>query len=1171
MDPARTRHKPRGFALIVTLSLMILLTVIAVGLLSLSSISLRNSRQSSDAQNAQANARLAMMIAIAQLQKYAGPDQRTSGKADLAAGPLGVPVADGTLPINQKAMDLSDQGLVQVQPGTRHWTGIWKNNSLNPGLEIFTKTPSPLLLQWLVSGNEVTANTVKPDATLYGVDASGKAKLDSSNKPYAVVLVGPATVGAASSSTLSRYVSAPLVNIIKPGSTTIAGRYAWWVGDEGVKARINIKQTLNDPSQYASLNTQRRGWETVAGFESYPTPVAGQDASLAKVTDLVQTGLLLPASTVVSAGGSPLQTVFHSATADSRAVLADSLNGGTKIDLSAILSGTLPSTNPVAQVINYPIKGANIIPTTVSSTMKAPRWDAIKDFQDRYNQLKSGSMIVKAPASDFDSAIAPLITDFRILMGAKMKARDPAGDNFNIDACGKVAIAIANPYSVPLKWETDIELEIRSQTPASNKPSRIWNLGSNCAFIPASATEAAVFNSVVFRIPSSSLAPGEARAYTLASPVFRPRATGTQRLTVDLAPFQTSAPFDFNNCIELENPNVSTCTLVNGILKTPSMDCREEYQTSLIKLEMRLAGSSSVLRQLERFELDNGYYQRNARQFTKDEVPQVTQPFPLILYSFQISQPGVEYKFQMPALYEMGQRASTLRTFADFNLQATRVRKPIASYNPPPFFMESSDSRALLPDRPPGGEAGVGFTRNLALSPLPWGRSPIGSEKTILFSIPSQLSSLAQLQHADLTGDDVTASIGHQPGNAMGNSYATPFVKRGLVSQQRTDYELKGAPNHIGTNNTVTNYYDISYLLNASLWDSYFFSTIPASGSAVPLSPALVLTDTSAAAAATLRDPVNAATSLMVEGAFNVNSTEKNAWKAFLASAKNLKHLAGQTSATDAAFPRSLEQISASATPPTGSDADSFSGYRRLTDAQLDTLAEEIVKQVRLRGPFVSLSQFVNRALANITAAPALSRSGALQAAIDESGANINFTGNKNAFSKITPSADAVTLAWKNGAPRADLDGEDLDERPTDVDSQHPDWANSSTDNNFGAVASIVADQEMLSDSIYKPEQGYRSTGIPGWLTQADVLQVIGNSLTVRSDTFRIRTYGESVDANGKTVAKAYCEAIVQRVPAYTNPADKPSARGASLTSTNQTYGRKFEIVSFRWLSPSEI
>ncbi len=97
-----------------------------------------------------------------------------------------------------------------------------------------------------------------------------------------------------------------------------------------------------------------------------------------------------------------------------------------------------------------------------------------------------------------------------------------------------------------------------------------------------------------------------------------------------------------------------------------------------------------------------------------------------------------------------------------------------------------------------------------------------------------------------------------------------------------------------------------------------------------------------------------------------------------------------------------------------------------------------------------------------------------------------------------------------------------------------------STDNNFGAVASILADREMFKDAKYKPEQGYRSTGIPGWLTQADVLQVIGPALTTRSDTFRIRAYGEALDANGNSVAKAYCEAIVQRVPAYLDPSQPP-------------------------------
>jgi hypothetical protein len=137
------------------------------------------------------------------------------------------------------------------------------------------------------------------------------------------------------------------------------------------------------------------------------------------------------------------------------------------------------------------------------------------------------------------------------------------------------------------------------------------------------------------------------------------------------------------------------------------------------------------------------------------------------------------------------------------------------------------------------------------------------------------------------------------------------------------------------------------------------------------------------------------------------------------------------------------------------------------------------------------------------------------------------------------------------------------------VDPSTPDWAVTSADNNYGAVASIIADRVLLNTS--KTEQGYRSTGIPGWLTQADVLQVIGPSITARSDTFRIRSYGEALDADGKTVATAYCEAIVQRGFPYIDPANTTTDRGTDLTSLNKTYGRQLSIVSFRWLSPQEI
>lgn len=166
---------------------------------------------------------------------------------------------------------------------------------------------------------------------------------------------------------------APLVSILDKTSSKVKGRFAWWVGDEGVKAELNLDTTLSDSTQYASLTAQRRGWETVAGFADYPTPVAGATKALPQVTDLAQSELLIRSAAVKANGVSPLQNVFHSATTDSRAVLTDSLNGGTKIDLTPILTGGLPTSNPVTSIANYPVKNRNVIPTSAAAQIKGPK------------------------------------------------------------------------------------------------------------------------------------------------------------------------------------------------------------------------------------------------------------------------------------------------------------------------------------------------------------------------------------------------------------------------------------------------------------------------------------------------------------------------------------------------------------------------------------------------------------------------------------------------------------------------------------------------------------------------------------------------------------------------------------------------------------------------------
>ena len=71
----------RGFALIATISVMVLLVLVALAMLTLGTVELRSMRSDSAQAEARANARMALMLAIGELQKEMGPDQRISARA----------------------------------------------------------------------------------------------------------------------------------------------------------------------------------------------------------------------------------------------------------------------------------------------------------------------------------------------------------------------------------------------------------------------------------------------------------------------------------------------------------------------------------------------------------------------------------------------------------------------------------------------------------------------------------------------------------------------------------------------------------------------------------------------------------------------------------------------------------------------------------------------------------------------------------------------------------------------------------------------------------------------------------------------------------------------------------------------------------------------------------
>jgi hypothetical protein len=65
---------------------------------------------------------------------------------------------------------------------------------------------------------------------------------------------------------------------------------------------------------------------------------------------------------------------------------------------------------------------------------------------------------------------------------------------------------------------------------------------------------------------------------------------------------------------------------------------------------------------------------------------------------------------------------------------------------------------------------------------------------------------------------------------------------------------------------------------------------------------------------------------------------------------------------------------------------------------------------------------------------------------------------------------------------------------------------------------------------------------------------------------------GDSVDAQGKVKARAWCEAIVQRIQEPITPDEFDLDPDPDLEANpTAAFGRKFKIQSFRWLNPDEV
>ncbi len=402
------------------------------------------------------------------------------------------------------------------------------------------------------------------------------------------------------------------------------------------------------------------------------------------------------------------------------------------------------------------------------------------------------------------------------------------------------------------------------------------------------------------------------------------------------------------------------------------------------------------------------------------------------------------------------------------------------------------------------------------------------------------------------------------PGVGIGNSFADPMLPATSIFSS----------NNIYADEALSDFWDHAFMANDGLWDLWFASSLSArpssltgGGNKVGLEDVLkqaFTADSDRSAVSKLPNKrflpktnglqaeqeiqeltgddgyTRAAKYLTVQGAFNVNSTSSEAWKATLLGLKDRKILASplgrnvtevSPSRNETFFSRfGIALNTVSHVDDYGSvgilkgiqsdELNAWSDLRKIDESGMEDLARELVKEVKKRGPFLNMSEFINRRLAQ----GETGLKGALQAAIDNSGLNRDFTGLSG--SDITP---AVTYPNQQAG------------------------------------------------------QGSAYTAAPGYLIQSDVLAVLGNILTVRDDTFTIRAYGRVSNPDGAILGQAWCEATVQRGIDYVDPSDSPETpvtrinvtsgalQDGGLSQINKTFGRQFHIVSFRWLSAEEV
>ena len=1193
-EKRRPRARQAGFAMVATLSMMVLLTVVVVGMLSLSTVTLRKSAVENPRLVAQANARLALMMAIGELQKNLGPDQRVSGDERM------VTRGSGT-------------------PANPHWLSVWKTTREDG-------TP------WIVRNGEKGGLADLRKDSGYDLDRDRTAVLVSGNEgeihyrgtdpldeKESALLVGTGSLGEEADP--KDEVRAPLVKVENQEQNR--GSYAWWVGDLGARANVATRDatvSLSASKYHAQTLSQDASWKAF-GADDIPDSVRPALVNEPQLEHFEKDFK---------------DRHFHDFTVWSAGLPVNVRDGGWRRDLSAYLDseGDIPAlTESGAQLPGISDQDALVGPANAMEdnlsanpgqakrfSRVAPRFGLLRKWAERSETASFGSYRTANEVGDLvalstgggnsksvdiqkrtKSHLMPVLVEgsmFYNLSYYTPPTPPQPGNPHALRVHFYPRVVLWNPFNFPIQVPNSgifmhingaksVEVTLRDGRKQTFR--MYWGRGDG-------KTGGSVRGSMFFRMDAATIEPGESMVWSPATNTpYNESNFGQNRLSPSIGPSPLRAFYQDKRAdnwplFEIKFPggvalpgqysNVTPAVPVDwremvpvrpgGNIQDKAWTQADDYFMSWKPLPSTSFDASDFSN------APMGRFISCAYQYgDEDEMPvEWTSVDPVPFAMTTVSNTSMS---QLPD--RRTRDGFRLRWFNE--TESNRIGS--GSLAGTPYLEESAignwNMRASWAFRNPFENVsdvapnffGI-YTRDLFDGEVDWSNmapkaaggkflgDPFdqpshGPQKRILFDVPragAELSSVGAFQHVGFS-----EFIWH-PTYPLGNSLADPRVPiahtepdrsekinrdKGGWNQDSIGYSTDGrSGNDNGATTDADNWawsarnyyqqaaldqtlvYDLSYELNHTLWDGYFLSSgtnaqkgaFLADREASPLPNGRMKPNPMAGQIQPkdLTDFHKAGSKLLIDGAFNVNSTSVAAWEALLLSGVDGVH------GDKVAFPRFLETPSGDWNGNDAKSSQAWAGQRVFTREEIRKLAEEIVREVEARGPFLSLGDFVNRRLE----AGEHGKKGALQAAIDRAGLNAPFT-----------------EAWP------------LDNRQSLSDFRHVDH---------------IVDPTRMEQTL-KPDT--TAWGGLGFLTQADVLQYIGSALSARSDTFRIRAYGEAVDKQGKVISKAWCEAVVQRSPNYVDGGDNALKGPANLNVINAKFGRRFEVVFFRWLQPSEI